>query len=295
LQLRTIATSTARAKAAASVLASMALTAMAAPMHAEPAPPWPIEVSATYSMSFTGFGELGQFQFRSQIQGNEYSASATANIKVPVIYTWSGKLNGSGRIAGETVQPTAYVFSSQGKAVIGETKNFSLRMSFKDNAIAQVTEIPPKPPGGAGYVPLRPENLKDAFDPLTAVMVMSRAAAGATPCARRIPIFDGRQRFDLLVSSSSQQKVPETRPSGQPPIGYVCKVRYIPIAGHKDNDDTRNMASNSGIEVAVRPIPSAGLLVPYRITVPTKYGTATMLLKRMDIAGPGQKQIALVH
>jgi hypothetical protein len=285
----------ATAKSAPLLLSLISSGLISAPLRAEPAQSWPTSVSATYSMNFTGFGELGQFKFESQIQGNEYSASGTANVKVPVIYTWSGQLNGSGKINGEKVQPTAYVFSSQGKAVIGEKKTFSLRMSFKDNSITQVTEIPPKTPGGPGYVPLRPEHLKDAFDPLTAVMIMSRATAGATPCARKIPIFDGKQRFDLLVTSSGQQKVPEVRPSGQPSIGYVCKVRYIPIAGYKDNDDTRNMASNSGIEIAVRPVPSAGLLVPYRITVPTKYGTATMVLQRMDINAPGQKQIALMH
>jgi hypothetical protein len=49
------------------------------------------------------------------------------------------------------------------------------------------------------------------------------------------------------------------------------------------------------IEVALRPVPSANLLVPYRVTVATKWGTGTMLLQRMDIVAPGQKQIALVH
>jgi Protein of unknown function (DUF3108) len=279
-------------KATAAMIVACAMICL--PARAEPSQHWPTHVSATYALSFTGFGELGHFKFESLIQGNDYSASATADVKVPVIYSWLGKLNGSGKLAGDDVQPAAYTFSSQGKPVIGGTKHYSVRMSFKDSAVAQVNLIPPNSPGGAGYVPLRPENLKDAFDPLTAVMVMSRTK-GTTPCSRRIPIFDGKQRFDLLVSSSGQQKVSEVRPSGQPSIGYLCKVRYIPIAGHKNNDDTKNMASNDGIEVALRPIPSAGLLVPYRITVPTKWGTASMVLQRMDIVTPGQKQIALVH
>jgi hypothetical protein len=290
IKVRTTARTAARIAAALVVVGSI----VCLPARAEPAQPWPTQVSATYALSFTGFGELGHLKFESVIQGNDYSSSATAEVKVPVIYSWLGKLNGSGKLAGEDVHPTAYTFSSQGKPVIGGTKHNSVRMSFKDSSIAQVNLIPPSSPGGAGYVPLRPENLKDAFDPLTAVMVMSRTK-GTTPCSRRIPIFDGKQRFDLLVSSSGQQKVAETRPSGQPSIGYLCKVRYIPIAGHKNNDDTKNMSSNNGIEVALRPIPSAGLLVPYRITVPTKWGTASMVLQRMDIVTPGQKQIALVH
>jgi hypothetical protein len=293
-KLRITVRTTARTVARTAAAMIVAGATVGLPVRAEPSQPWPTQVSATYALSFTGFGELGHFKFESVIQGNDYSATGTADVKVPVVYTWLGKLNGSGKLAGEDVHPSAYTFSSQGKAVIGATKHHSIRMSFKDNSVAQVNVIPPSSPGGAGYVPLRPENFKDAFDPLTAVMVMSRVK-GTNPCARRIPIFDGKQRFDLLVSSSGQQKVSEARPSGQPSIGYLCKVRYIPIAGHKDNDDTRNMASNNGIEVALRPVPSAGLLVPYRITVPTKWGTASMVLQRMDIVTPGQKQIALVH
>ena len=143
-------------------------------------------------------------------------------------------------------------------------------------------------------MPIKPEHLKSVIDPLTAVLVTTRAKGGS-PCGRRLAIFDGKQRFDLLTTPAGQQKVPEARPSGQPAIGYVCKVRYVPVAGYKDTEDFRSTINNSSAEIALRPVPSANLLVPYRITVATKWGTATMMLHRMDIVTPGQKQIALVH
>ena len=286
-------TSASIARAAPFVAAILGFAACEA-AGAENNPPWPTEVSATYSLAFTGFGVLGHFKFQSQVHGSEYTSTGTADVKVPVIYNWSGRLNGGGRLSGEDVHPSSYAFSSQGKPIIGGTKHYSLRLGYKDGAVSQITEVPPNSKGGKDYVPLKPDHLKDAFDPLTAVMAMSRIKTG-NPCARRIPIFDGKQRFDLLISGGGQQKVPETQPSGQPAMGYVCKVRYVPIAGHKDNEDHKAMAANTGIEVAIRPVPSAGLMVPYRITVPTKWGTATMLLQRMDISAPGQKQIALVH
>ncbi len=277
-------------RAAVAAVASV----LAVPAGAEPTPPWPTKVSAVYTLNFTGFGELGKFNFESQINGTEYTINGSATIKVPLIYTWSSKLNGSGKLAGDEPHPAAYTFSSQGKAVIGNTKHLSVRMGFKDAGVNNLNIIPPSAPGGAHYVPLKPEHLKNVVDPLAAVMITTRAKGGS-PCGRKIPIFDGKQRFDLLTSSAGQQKVPEARPSGQPPIGYICKVRYIPVAGYKDTEDMRSMVNNSSAEVALRPVPSANLLVPYRITVVTKYGTATMLLQRMDIITPEQKQIALVH
>lgn len=255
---------------------------------------WPNQVTALYSLHFTGFGELGKLKFRSQISGDEYTIEGTADVKLPLIYTWSSKINGSGKLTAQDPAPTTYSFSSQGKPVIGGTKTQNIRLGFKDQAVSLVSVVPAGSAGGANYIPIKPEHLKNILDPLTAIMLTTRSKGGS-PCGRRLPIFDGKQRYDLLTSSAGQQKIPEARPSGQPPIGFVCKVRYVPVAGFKDSEDMRNMVNNSSAEVALRPVPSANLLVPYRITVVTKWGTATMLLKRMDIVTPEQKQIALVH
>jgi len=79
---------------------------------------------------------------------------------------------------------------------------------------------------------VREQHLKGVVDPLSAIMMISRNAS-ADPCDRRIPIFDGRERFDLLFSRKGDMRVTEQAPSGQPGIAHVCGVRYLPIAGHK--------------------------------------------------------------
>ena len=55
------------------------------------------------------------------------------------------------------------------------------------------------------------------------------------------------------------------------------------------------MAANDGIEVALRPIPSANMLVPYQINIPTMAGYASIVSKRVEISSPGKPQIALTH
>lgn len=267
---------------------------LGAAAQAKSASTWPTQVNALYSLHFTGFGELGKFKFNSQIMGDTYTIDGSADVKVPLIYTWSTKLNGSGTLTSEDPAPATYTFNSHGKPVIGGAKTLGIRLGFKDQAVNLLSVVPPGSSGGANFVPIKPEHLKNIIDPLTAIMMTTRDKGGS-PCGRRLPIFDGKQRFDLLTTSAGQQKVPETRPSGQPQIGFVCRVRYVPVAGYKDTEDMRNMVNNSTAEIALRPVPSANLLVPYRITVSTKWGTATMLLKRMDIVTPEQKQIALVH
>jgi hypothetical protein len=132
------------------------------------------------------------------------------------------------------------------------------------------------------------------LDPMTAILALSRGSA-TNPCGRRISIFDGKQRFDLALSFLRFDNVTEARPSGQPGVAFVCRVQYIPVAGYKNNTETQAMASNTGIEVAFRPVPSANLLIPYQITIPTIVGSAVLSSQRVDIVAPDNQQIALIH
>jgi len=89
--------------------------------------------------------------------------------------------------------------------------------------------------------------------------------------------------------------VTEQQPSGQPDVAYVCRVKYQPIAGYKLDRETEFMASNDAIEVALRPIPSANVFIPYQATIPTLAGSAAIFVKRIEIDSPGKPQIALTH
>jgi hypothetical protein len=150
--------------------------------------------------------------------------------------------------------------------------------------------LTPKP----DIVPLREQHLKGVLDPLSAIMVVANYS-NADPCDRRLPIFDGKERFDLVLSYKGEVKVNEQQPSGQPAIAHVCRVKYRPIAGHKADAESSYLATTDAIEVSLRPIPSANVLVPYQITIPTMLGYATIVAKRVEIQSPGLPQIALLH
>ena len=58
-------------------------------------------------------------------------------------------------------------------------------------------------------VPLREQHLKGVLDPSERDHGRSRAARTANPCDRRLPIFDGKERFDLVLSRKGKMKVTE--------------------------------------------------------------------------------------
>ena len=124
-------------------------------------------------------------------------------------------------------------------------------------------------------------------------MAISRSE-NANPCGRRLAVFDGKQRFDLVLSFKRQERISETRPTGQPGVAYVCKVRYLPVAGHRATEETRAMAASSEIEISLRPVPSANLFVPHEISIPTGAGTARLIAQSVRITTRNE-QIALGH
>jgi hypothetical protein len=249
---------------------------------------WPTNLRAVYEVNFNGFN-VGTFEFQSEAEQRSYTLAGNARLSILLgAITWDGATRTFGSLVNQGPKPAAFSFDFKSNLRAGSTK-----IGFEDGAVTNVTNLPlaaPKP----GTIPVREHHLKGVLDPLSAIMAISRDA-GSSPCDRRVPIFDGKERFDLLLSYKGEMKIAEQQPSGQPDIAYVCKVRYLPIAGHKVDSETQFMAANDAIEVALRPIPSASVLVPYQITIPTMAGYATIVSKRVEIVSPGKPQIALAH
>lgn len=249
----------------------------------------PARVQATYDITFNGI-RVGNFVFTSTQQGTAYNLASSANLSLLFgALKWRGEANASGTVTGQSPpKPQGFQFSYRGNKKAGAT-----RVAYTGDSITQVFHDPPKEPK-AGTVPVLANHLKSVLDPMTAVLALTRGTSG-NPCSRRIPVYDGKARFDLILSPRGVVQLSEKSPSGQPGTGYVCRVRYVPIAGHKPDEETRFMSSTEGIEVVLRPIPSANVFVPYKITIPTIAGPAALVSTRVDITTSSQQRIALSH
>ncbi|MFM9847617.1 MAG: DUF3108 domain-containing protein [Hyphomicrobiaceae bacterium] len=252
--------------------------------------PWPHEVQAVYKVRFNGF-DVGTFEFNSTVQAQTYTLTGNAQLSALLgALTWKGETRTAGALSANTPKPAGYTFDFNG---IG--KSGSIKMGFAGDNVASVSHMPPLPPQ-TDIVPVRDAHLKGVLDPLSAVMALARTAtSGGDPCKRKLSIFDGRQRFDLMLTFLREERIVEAKPSGQPDMALVCRVQYVPVAGHKLNEETQHMATTSGIEIALRPVPSANLFVPHQITVPTIAGSATLTSHWVQITTQRNGQIALVY
>ena len=105
----------------------------------------------------------------------------------------------------------------------------------------------------------------------------------AKPCEQRLPIYDGQQRFDVVFAPSGIR--PETKGD------QVCVV-HVESIGHKKGEGAAAVVKGN-IEVLLRPVLKANVIIPIKVTVPTKVGTAVLTSEQVDITMPDQQHIAL--
>jgi hypothetical protein len=249
---------------------------------------WPAVVAAKYRLSFGGF-DVGSYQFQSKSDGKTYATTGNAEVSAMFgAFTWKGGLESSGTLDQAAPHPTSYKLSYKSKS-----KVTSITLGFDASGVKSVVLLPKKPPNPEA-VPVKPDDLKHVFDPMSSILAMTHATGG-NPCDRTVPIFDGKARFNLVMSAKGEQKLKEEKPSGQPMQLKICQVKYVPISGHKPKDFVKPWVDYSGIEIALRPVPAANVFVPYRITIPTSLGSAVMSAESINITASNNTQIALTQ
>jgi hypothetical protein len=273
---------------ARSVLAFLAVVSATLPFETAAAAGanWPTQVSALYRLSFNGF-DVGTYRFDAHFTGSAYSAIGKTNISALFgTFKWVGNFSGSGTLESSGVRPAAFDMSYKSKK-----KTTSVKIGFAGPAVSSVVLVPPKSPA-PGTIELKPENLKNVFDPMAAMIAVSDAKP-ENACNRTLPVFDGKARFDLQFTFKGRERISERHPSGQPPELLVCRIKYVPVAGHKPKDFTDPWIDYNNIEIALRPVPTAGIYVPYRVRVPSGVGSAVMTVDTINITGANNQQIAL--
>jgi hypothetical protein len=249
-------------------------------------------VTAVYSIGFNGMG-IGEFTLTARVADQRYHLNADARISVlaGLIFEWHGTTSSSGRVISRGPLPAAYSFGYR-----TSDKGEQINVKFSDNVVREIAVNPPQKPSAA-RIPVTRQHMHNVIDPLSAVLLLSNvgeAKSGTDVCNRRLPIFDGKARYDLQLSYKRTKRVKTA--DGYRGPAQVCKVKYIPIAGHKPGDDESGYAArNESIEVWMIPISHSGLYVPYYIYIPTPVGAATLTAARFDVNMPGTGRRARVE
>ncbi len=268
---------------------ALAMMALMIGTTASYAKDWPMQVWAKYRISIAGI-KVGDFYFNSQRKGRQYRLDGDARLSILLgAFKWKGKTASSGIIKGAMPYPDAYEYNYRAS----RKKKGGVKMRFVKQNVSQLDIRPNKKPSSKA-VPLKPNHLQNVLDPLSAILALTLADRG-NPCARKVQIFDGKIRFDLVFRYHSKTIVETKHGFAARGPAYICRIKFIPIAGYRKNRTIREITRAKRMEVLLRPITKHKILVPIVIRMPSIIGEIAVSMQRVDIITKGTRQIALAN
>lgn len=236
-------------------------------------------IDVHYAVSLAGLS-LGTATLKGNVTPKSYTLNASANLTglAGMVTGGRGSAAATGAIDGKRIVPANYSVSAANSEMTR-----TIQMALPGGTVSQVAVNPPideKP----DRIPLTQAHKTGVLDPLGSVLMPTIVAKPEDACNRKIPIFDGSQRFDIQLSYAGTR-------SAQAQDGYagpvlICKARYNPIAGHRARRPAvQYMADNKDIEAWLAPSGADGIYIPFRISVKTQVGTTVLQATRFRVEG----------
>lgn len=247
--------------------------------RAVPAEQVPTEgrILATYEVNLAGLS-LGEFRLSAKFQGVSYEMEGEGRFSLFVgqIYKSSGATTSTGKFRKAGLEPSSFTLKFEGGG-----KKEMRHMSFAGGGVSKVSIVPPKK-GGRRRVPVTQEQLADVLDPLSAAFL--HMPSGNPVCDETMKVFDGKLRFDIVLTPKRDDHLPSEAPPGLSGQAAVCNVKFVPIGGYKPGAPAIKFLSQTDqIEAWLVRLPQTTLYVPYWIGVPTPLGRAGATLTKIKI------------
>jgi hypothetical protein len=245
-------------------------------------------IEAVYRVDLGSFN-LGNFRLTTVFHGDGYEMRGEGRFTIlkGLLYEWRGVTASAGRVTSAGPEPAMYALSYSD----GGKKTEQLRMTFGSHAVTDITIVPNKVPNGR-TIPVTKEQLEGVVDPMSGAFLTAHSEnpnGDLNVCNQTVPVFDGKQRFDLVLTPKRAVAVKGATAGGYSGPAVICQVKFIPIAGYQpDNPGIQLMSQTNEIEVWLIPVRGTILYVPYRIILPTPVGYGTALVTSIQVAGPSR-------
>ncbi|MEZ5828925.1 MAG: DUF3108 domain-containing protein [Hyphomicrobiales bacterium] len=253
--------------------------------YAESAAQGVARIVANYQVAIGNFN-LGNFRITTTLNGDGYDMRGEGRFSIleGIIYQWTGATSSRGKVTDTGPEPATYAFSYS----LGAKQGERVRMLFADGAVQQVSIVPnTRPPGRT--IPVKREQLEGVLDPMSGAFLTARSEnpnGDLNVCNQMLPVFDGRQRYDLVLKPKKAVMVRNTGPTAYSGPAVICRVKFIPISGYQpDNPGIQLMSKTDEIEVWLMPVRGTSMYVPYRIVLPTPVGYGTAVVTSVQVAG----------
>jgi len=231
------------------------------------------KLDARYEATLAGI-LVGKGAWTIDISDDQYTAAASGGTSGLLKTFASG--SGTGAVQGRVVNGALVPMNYQASTTT-QKKSESIHMALTGGNVKDFA-IEPEPPVDADRIPVTEAHRRGVFDPMTGSML--RVPGTTEPlspeaCRSGEGIFDGRMRYDLKLDFKRMETV-KAEKGYQGPV-LVCALYFTPISGYiPDRPVIKYLAGQRNIEIAFAPVLGTRVLVPYRVVIPTPFGTAML-------------------
>jgi hypothetical protein len=173
-----------------------------------------------------------------------------------------------GLVSGTSLLPRTYKSDSASRR-----RRRSARVTFGSDGAVEATVDPPEDPG---HVSPTEHELRGSYDPLSGILQFGHVVARHGTCAARIPVFDGRRRYDLVFADGREMR--DLAGSGK----LHCAIEVIKLAGFSAVGEPDTRVDHAEVWLGV-PRPGAPFL-PERVEFAGSWGPIRVSL---DALQPG--------
>jgi len=229
-------------------------------------------LEARYRMSLGGL-ELGRAALLIEVDDRSYTASGSARLTgmAQAVSSGKGTAGARGVVDRAGLAPRSFAMEAE-----SDRKSEAIRLVLNAAGVTDLSVEPPVTPAD-DRVPVTDKDKRGVFDPMSAALVMVPGAddtLSAKACDRTLSIFDGRHRYDLVLS---YERLEDVKAEGYSGPTVVCRIAYKPVSGHREGRNAvKYMTRNKEIYVWFAPVAGTRVLAPFRASVATAIGVAQL-------------------
>ena len=225
-------------------------------------------LAAHYVIKVAGV-TIGQSELNASIGANQYTSAmkGQASGMLSILVSGEGSVSTQGSVADGRLVPASFTSSTT-----QDKEKAAVKMTIANGDVKDLSAETSAP--NEDRVAVTADHKKGIVDPLTALLIRVDGdgdLVAAQTCQRKLPVFDGRRRFDLTLSFKRIDQVKADKGYTGPAV--VCAIAFTPIAGHRPGSALlKYLTDGREIELAFAPIAGTRLLAPYRLSIASMLG-----------------------
>jgi len=149
----------------------------------------------------------------------------------------------------------------------GDTR--SNELTYEDDGTIALEQTSPPDPNK--LTPIPEESIPGTFDPITAILTLSRALWDAEFCSGEMPVYDGRRRYDLSLEPVGTRALEPSDYNIYSGEALECRIAVERIGGFRIEQSRYSETAGDRLIYVASPIAEAPP-IPVRLEVETDYG-----------------------